>query len=295
MTTKADPENSEALPSSVIHHSPSAISSLHHQPLPTLPFPRPFRVGVTSYVYPADILPNVERLAGRVDDIELVLFESEQTANLPSPDVVARLAELGRQHQLTYTIHFPTDRALGSTDASERAAHVAQMRRIIELLAPLPVHGYILHLEGIAPDADAARVAAWQRDVAGELPNLLEGYDPQMFCVESLNYPFSWCAPLLDQFGLSVCADVGHVWRRGEDVPEFLRVWLPRARVIHLHGECDGRDHLPLTALAPGRLEKFLEAAHGFSGVVTLEVFEYAAAQLSIERLSRCLAQTKGG
>ncbi|MCX7010033.1 MAG: hypothetical protein NTY53_22795 [Kiritimatiellaeota bacterium] len=48
--------------------------------LPTVPRQNSFRVGVTSYVYPADILPNVERLAGRVDDVELVLFESEATA-----------------------------------------------------------------------------------------------------------------------------------------------------------------------------------------------------------------------
>jgi sugar phosphate isomerase/epimerase len=286
MTTRPDPEYIAALPS----------PGIHHPPLPRLPFPRPFRVGVTSYVYPADILPNVERLAGRVDDIELVLFESEQTANLPSAEVVARLAELGHQHRLTYTVHFPTDRKLGSADAAERAAHVDQMRRIITLLAPLPVHGYILHLEGIGPGDSAARVAAWQRDVAAELPRLLaDGPPPGLFCVESLNYPFEWCAPLLDRFGLSVCADVGHVWRGGGDVPAFLRTWLPRARVIHLHGERDGRDHLPLTALAPGRLESFLEAVRGFSGVVTLEVFEYDAARLSIERLSPCLTQTKAG
>jgi len=261
-----------------------------------LRLPCSFRVGVTSYVYPADILPNVERLAGRVDDIELVLFESEQTANLPSREVVARLAELGRLHDLTYTVHFPTDRKLGSTDAAERTAHIAQMHRIIELLAPLPVHGYILHLEGIAPDASAARVAEWQRVLAAELPRLLAGAPPPaMFCVESLGYPFDWCAPLLDEFGLSVCADVGHVWRMGGDVPGFLRRWLPRARVIHLHGERDGRDHLSLTELAPGRLESVVRAARGFSGVVTLEVFEYAAACASIERLSQCLTQPMAG
>ena len=261
-----------------------------------LSLPCSFRVGVTSYVYPADILPNVERLAGRVDDIELVLFESEQTANLPAPEVVVRLAELGRQHNLTYTVHFPTDRKLGSTDAAERAAHVAQIRRIIALLAPLPVHGYILHLEGVGPGDSAARVAQWQNDLAEELPRLLADMPPpEMFCVESLSYPFHWCAPLLDAFGLSVCADVGHVWRYGGDVPAFLRTWLPRARVIHLHGERDGRDHLPLTELAPGRLEAFLRAARGFSGVVTLEVFEYAAARLSVERLAQCLTNPEAG
>jgi sugar phosphate isomerase/epimerase len=275
--------NKNSLPSS-INHPPSTIPLL-----PRIPQANSFRIGVTSYVYPADILPNVEHLAGRVDDIELVLFESEDTANLPSPEVVARLAALGRQHRLTYTIHFPTDRKLGSADAAERAAHVAQMRRIITLLAPLPIHGYILHFEGVGPEASAARVCEWQRDLAAELPRLLEGVAPELFCVESLSYPFEWCAPLLDRFGLSVCADVGHVWRYGGDVPDFLRAWLPRTRVIHLHGERDGHDHLALTELAPGRLESCLRAARGFSGVVTLEVFDYTAARLSIERLTQCL------
>jgi sugar phosphate isomerase/epimerase len=258
-----------------------------------VPRQQTFRVGVTSYVYPADILPNVERLAGQVDDVELVLFESEATANLPTPEVIARLAELGRQHHLTYTVHFPTDRKLGSADAHERAAHVAQMQRVIRLLAQLPVHGYILHLEGVGPDASAARIRTWQRDLAAELPRLLEGTPPELFCVESLSYPFDWCAPLLDRFRLSVCADVGHVWRAGGDVPAFLQAWLPRARVIHLHGERAGRDHLALTELAPGRLEAFLAAARGFTGVVTLEVFEYTATRLSIERLTQCLNHTK--
>ena len=258
-------------------------------PVPVVPRQASFRVGVTSYVYPDEILPNVELLAGRVDDVELVLFESEQTANLPSPAVVARLAELGRQCKLTYTIHFPTDRKLGSPDAAERTAHIAQLRRLIELLAPLPIYAFKMQ------DDSTARVRDWQRDVACALPRLLAGTAPDMFCVESLSYPFEWCAPLLDQFGLSVCADVGHVWRRGEDVPEFLRTWLPRARVIHLHGERDGRDHLPLTELASGRLEEFLHAARGFAGVVTLEVFEYTATQLSLERLTQCLNHAKAG
>ena len=43
-----------------------------------------FRIGTTSYIIPAGILPNVRHLAGRVSDIQLVLFETdEQGSNLP--------------------------------------------------------------------------------------------------------------------------------------------------------------------------------------------------------------------
>ena len=48
-----------------------------------------FRIGATSYIIPADILPNVEYLAPQVDDVELVLFETDEYgSNLP--DAVLR-------------------------------------------------------------------------------------------------------------------------------------------------------------------------------------------------------------
>ena len=267
-------------------------------PLPPLPANRPFRVGVTSYIFPADILPNVEALAGGVDDIELLLFESDDVSNLPSSAVIEQLAELGRQHNMTYTVHLPFDRALGSPDAAERVAHRRQIERILRLTATLPVHGYILHLEGVKPGDSVERVQIWQRDVAVELRQLFAADAvpaPENFCVECLSYPFEWCDPLLDKFGLSVCMDVGHLWLYGASVPEFIHRYLPRTRVVHFHGERDGHDHLPLTVLTPERMQLCLRALRNFPGVVTLEVFEYDAARLSIERLTECLANAKGG
>src|SRR5512139_1339394 len=52
----------------------------------------PFRLGTTSYVIPADILPNARYLAGKVRDIELILFEVDDGPNnLPSPEVIEEL------------------------------------------------------------------------------------------------------------------------------------------------------------------------------------------------------------
>ncbi len=128
-------------------------------PLPQFYVPHHFRLGVPSYVYPADILPNVEALAPLVDDIELVLFESSpevrgqrsevSLTNLPSVNTIARLAELAQQHDLTYTVHFPIDRHLGSPDIKERRALQKQMLAIMDRTRPLRPYAYILHLEGI--------------------------------------------------------------------------------------------------------------------------------------------------
>jgi hypothetical protein len=54
----------------------------------------PFRIGTTSYIYPDDILPNVHRLKGKIDDIELVLFEANNAGNIPLAEVVSLAAFL---------------------------------------------------------------------------------------------------------------------------------------------------------------------------------------------------------
>ena len=98
--------------------------------LPPLRGARRWRLGVPSYVYPADILPNVEALGPRVDDIELVLFESQEAANIPAPDAVARLAELGvgdtarERKSLVAQAVRDTAELLGNTPAVARSSYI---------------------------------------------------------------------------------------------------------------------------------------------------------------------------
>ena len=109
-----------------------------------------FRVGSTSYVYPEDILPNVEKLAagGDVDDVELVLFEVDDGPNnLPGPDIVRRLADLAAQHGLTYTVHLPLDLCLGAEGGMQHASLV-KAERVIKATLPLAPYAFVLHLDG---------------------------------------------------------------------------------------------------------------------------------------------------
>lgn len=286
-------------------------------PLIKMSLPHPFRLGVPSYVYPADILPNVQALAPYVDDVELVLFESrgaddggdeekqtpniqhrtpnaqclskeDNVSNIPSADTIARLGVLAQQHDLTYTVHFPIDRHLGSPDAEERRAFLRQMLAIMDRTRSLAPFAYILHLAGVTRDSDRARVRTWQSDIAELLPTLIErAGDPALLCVENLNYPFAWCEPLLDTFGLGICIDLGHLWIGGDNAEAHLQRHLPRTRVIHLHGVRDGRDHLALTALPPGRLRPLLNSIDKFTGVLTLEIFNYEGVRDSVVCLNQ--------
>jgi sugar phosphate isomerase/epimerase len=194
-------------------------------PLPLLTAPRRFRLGLTSYVYPSDLLTNVRQLAPFADDIEIVFFESKEACNFPSPAEVEELRQLAEQHQLSYTIHFPIDKALGSANQEEREEFMGVALRIIELCRPLKPFGWILHLEGIEATASPARVDAWRHDLA-PLLRVLAGMvdDPTRFCVENLGYPFAWCEPLLLDNPFSVCLDLGHLLQMGYDWRRHVRL-----------------------------------------------------------------------
>ena len=69
----------------------------------------PCRLGTTSYIVPDEILPNLRFLADRVDDVELVLFESDEYSNLPTKSDVAEMGRIANDNDLTFTVHLPLD------------------------------------------------------------------------------------------------------------------------------------------------------------------------------------------
>lgn len=261
-------------------------------PLPRVTKDRTFRLGVTSYVYPADILTNVKRLAPQVDDIEIVFFESHDASNFPDPDEIEALGMIAAEHDLTYTIHFPTDKALGSPNPAERDALMASILHIIELCRPLNPHGWILHVEGITAKADAARIKAWQNDTApllGVVAGMME--HPSRLCLENIDYPFEWCEPLLNDLPISpgICFDLGHLWQVNADWKEAARRWLPRTRIVHLYGNDASSRHYSLERTPVPLVKEVLAALAGYKGVLTLETFGYEDTATSLKRLDECL------
>lgn len=262
------------------------------EPLPRLPLiarDYAFRLGTPSYVYPAGVLPNVSALAGRVDDIELVLFESDNGANMPSDRDLTQLAELAAAHDLTYTVHLPLDRQLGAADSTAGREACAEFARVIRRTLPLRPRMYVMHLEGIASAAAPADVAAWRERVALWLPELIAAAGgPDRLCVENLSWPFAWCEALLAQYDLGVCLDTGHLELQGGNLADFWRRYGARVRVVHWHGVCAGRDHQSLRYLPPDRVGELLDLWRDFRGVVTLEIFNFNAMAESFKVLEQC-------
>lgn len=263
--------------------------STHNPLLPPLEGDYHFRLGIPSYVLPADILPNVKAFAPYVDDFELTLFESEKPS-FPSPKTVEQLAELAKDNELSYTVHFPLDRKLGSEFFAERIAMQKSILAIMRLMCPLKPFAWILHLEGIAVPAGSLQIEMWQKRIAGLLPAIIaEAGDPARVCVENLFYPFEWCVDLLESFRLGVGIDVGHLLLTGADISSHLKRFLPRARVVHLHGMRGGKDHQALDSIPAKDMKQMLVNLTGFNGVLTLELFNLADVSSSIRYLSQCL------
>jgi sugar phosphate isomerase/epimerase len=255
----------------------------------------PFRIGATSFVYPDRWLANVERLAGRVQDIELLVFEPDP----PDAAEMAALLALKRKADLTYSLHTPLDISLASESEPRRRESVEVLRAVIEKTSALEPEAYVVHVylgdrEGDRAPAD---LAAWRARARGSLEAVLAGGPPPaMICLESLDYDFALIEPVIAELGLSVALDLGHLHRDGRAVLEILRRNLPRTRLIQWHGvDPVGRDHRSLAHYPRDAARAVLDLlfAAPYRGVVTLEVFRENDFEESLAVLHDLLAEAR--
>jgi sugar phosphate isomerase/epimerase len=240
----------------------------------------PWRLGATSCVLPADIMTNVRALAPLVDDVQLLFFESAAKSLLPQPLEVQVLRDLAEEHNLSYTVHLPTDLVLGAASKAERQEGIDEILRLMTQLAPLGPRSFDLHLarEPDLPDS------AWLDNLAAGLRKLAAGLgdEKRLVAVENIEYPYGLVASVVAEYGFSVCLDLGHLVHYGHDLEEGLGL-LPRVRHLHYHGVREGRDHQVLTDAEQARVLGKRLAETRYDGVVTLEMY-------NLEKLKGSLA-----
>ncbi|MCE5262289.1 MAG: sugar phosphate isomerase/epimerase [Deltaproteobacteria bacterium] len=241
--------------------------------------PYRFRFGTTSYIIPADILPNVHYLAGKVRDVELVLFEVDGgPGNLPTLGQIAELRSLASDNGLTYTVHLPLDLRLAE-DGSPRHASIGKACRVIDCTRGLDPWAYVLHLDGrsVRDGATPAVMQRWQEHAVRSLEIVGEwAGGVKKLAVENLEgYPLDFYQPVLERIAVNRTVDVGHLWLDGHDPVPYLRDALPRTRVIHIHGIAAGQDHKSLAHVPSEELCAVLDelVRAGYQGVLTAEVF----------------------
>ena len=248
-----------------------------------------FRLGTTSYIIPDDVLPNIAFLADKIDDVELVLFESDELSNIPSPEQVAELRNIARDNNLTYTVHLPLDTWTGSADEAVRLSSIEKIKRVIDRMAPVEPFAYVCHLHGDRRGKNPVNdPALWVEQHVKSLTEILTLVKPSDICIETLDYPFHLVESVVWDLNLSVCLDIGHLIIMEYNVEEHLDKYLDRTRIMHLHGVHEGKDHTDISHVDPALLNMVMERINQDSEperVCTLEIFSQKHFERSLDVL----------
>lgn len=246
----------------------------------------PFTLACPSFVYPAGYVDNIKHLASFVDEIQLLFFESRRAENLPSQQLIRKLADLADTEAITYNVHLPSDIYLGHADPTLRRKDADVLRTVMDRCTPLAPSTFTLHLNRNPDDSPDLPVDAWLANLTEALGKVLtSGINSRRVSVETLDYPLEKVAPVIEAMDLSVCMDMGHLMVHGVDLTAFYAAWKERITIAHLHGVDRARDHLPLNCLSQQQMNTVLDILRPFTGVVSLEVYSHPALNASMAYL----------
>lgn len=249
----------------------------------------PWRVGATSYVIPADLLTNVRLLADKVDNVQLLFFESAVNSSLEHKVDIEGLARVAQQKDLTYTAHLPADLQLGGKEPDKRRQGVDEIVRLMGKLDSLPVNSFDLHLERNSE----LPVIQWLNYLDHSLSLLAEelGAAKKLVAVENIDYPYSQIEPFVKKYGFSRCLDLGHILHYQHDWSDAIG-HVSSAKHIHYHGVQDNKDHRAITSSQENHSRELgaALAKSGYSGVVTLEIYDIDKLETSLASLEQAWA-----
>lgn len=236
----------------------------------------PFKLGTSSYIIQDDILPNVRFLKEKVDDVEIILFEYNNTDNIPSSETLRELSCIADENNLSYTIHMPLDLCLGSGNEKLRMESVEKSVRIIDIMRTLHPFSFVFHFNGdnrgSKPSLDIER---WLYQHRRSLEQILKYVEPSKIAVETLEYPFEIIYDTISSLGLKICMDIGHIILCEYDLQWYIGKYLPETQVIHLHGVNKSIDHKDITFLDEKTIAYVLTSIKESKTriVLTIEVF----------------------
>ncbi len=249
----------------------------------------PFKLCTTTFIHPADWLTNARALGRSFDELELLLFESAYPESLPDEKYIQSLADLATELEFSWNVHLPTDIYPGHPDPELRARSVAVIKKVVTLTSPLNPSTCTLHLPGLEGRPEKRIVQKWCGHLSETLQNLTDaGIPGRCFSIENLpEYPLETILPLIEEFDLDVCLDIGHLILSGGSLAPAFDLFGDRISILHIHGVANGRDHRSLDQLPRDKRASLFEELCSFKGTVSLEVFSHSDLLASLECFSK--------
>jgi sugar phosphate isomerase/epimerase len=247
----------------------------------------PFKICTTSFIYPDHYVPNVRMLGPYMDEIELLLFESQGTDALPSRKVIAELCRLAEEFDLSYNVHLPTDISISDRNPARQRRAVETMIQVIDRVRPLDPSALILHVPYTEKSQREPVVRNWQRRVDQSLKQIVSGIENEkIIAFETLDYPLELLEDIIVDLDLGICLDLGHLMVYDYDVLEVFNKFAYKTSVLHLHGVENGCDHTTLKRLSDKLFDSVHQVLKQFTGVVSIEVFSFENLDSSLKYLA---------
>ena len=165
------------------------------------------------------------------------------------------------------------------------------------------VSTHTLHLE--LPDTmrsdivDAAGVQTFRETLENRLTPFVSCLaQPEQVSIETLDYPFEWIAPVVRDFNLRICLDIGHALVHGHDWQSIAHTQKEKIAAVHLHGVAKTaetiKDHTSLDRLTADHMAAIVSWLETYHGVVSIEVFNRNLLNRSLACLSTYFKQIPG-
>lgn len=244
----------------------------------------PFKLSAPSYLYPGGYIENVTRVMDRVDDIQLLLFDSSADDPLFQEGMISTLDYLQTGAGITFSAHMPVRPRI--TEDFDGRLHSSLA--IIQSLQQLDMSSFTFHY-------DLPEGREWETMNAGDIQTLDDTYaeffdairrnHPAIdISLENTATPLSALDRVVERCGISYCADIGHLLFQNRDLDD-IEPRLRKTSVVHLHGaqEVKGKlmDHQALTFNR--RVFQLLE---NYQGILTIENYHPSLFHSSREKLA---------
>lgn len=244
---------------------------------------RPFKLSAPSYVLPTGYIENVTYLMDKVDDVQLLAFDSTEDDPLFKEGTVSTLNYLAQDANLSYSVHMPVKPKLFTS----RQKKLNTALTIIEKLSALNLSTCTFHYD--LPDGKtwhsltASEIKAIDDHYIEFFSAIRETFPDVDLSLENTETPLSALDTVVEQCGISYAIDIGHIAIQQWDMADILPR-LNRASVVHIHGleEIGGvrKDH---RALEFSR--EIFHMLKDYPGVVTIENYHKLLLEKSIRNL----------
>ncbi len=244
---------------------------------------RPFKISAPSYVLPADYIANILYLQDKVDDIQLLLFDSSADDPLFQKDNLSTILYLAGGSNLTFSAHMQSGPSLWEN----YDLRLKETLLMLEKLQKLNVSNYTFHYDvhlnsgsdyssGIKGSIDLLYIKYFN-SIKNKFPELSFNLENTQTSLKDLDFVVKEC-------GLNYCADIGHYLKYNFNLSDITDR-LKSTSVIHLHGlkEESGeiKDHQAVSFS-----HEVFNILKGFDGLVTIENYHAKTLQNSLNLIN---------